>query len=68
MEITLHTGCQIDAMRVNIDWHDENNIHRVVPIDIIIREQDKPRTMEILIDGVVAYIVDSHNRIWRVGG
>lgn len=62
MEITLHTGAQGDRAIIHVDWFDHNNIHRTTDVEIAIQEQDKPRTLEISVDGAaVSVIVSSHN-------
>lgn len=49
-ELTLHTGCQGDWDTIHVSWHDEDNVRQLTKLDIIIQEQDKPRTLEIRID------------------
>ena len=54
-EITIHTGVQGDHIGINIDWFDENNVRQEERLAIMIKEQDKPRTLEITINGVLVY-------------
>ena len=56
-ELTLHTGCAGSAQIINIDWFDHNNIPQKTQMEIRIRQQDKPRTLEILLNGVVVGVV-----------
>lgn len=51
-ELTIHTGIQGDWNTINIDWSDENNVTQKTKIDIIVKDQDKPRTLEIRLNGV----------------
>lgn len=50
-EITLHTGCMGDEFVVNIDWHNHNNCTRNDKLEINILNLDKPRTLQILLNG-----------------
>jgi len=52
-EFTLHTGCQCNRTRINIDWFDENNVTQKTVLDVLVQEQDKPRTLEIMLNGAV---------------
>ena len=52
MELTIHTGLQGEHSTINLEWHDENNRVLKDEIIIIVKEQDKPRILEILINGV----------------
>jgi hypothetical protein len=51
-EITIHTGSQGDCNRIHIDWFDHNNVRQETIIDVNVLPQDKPRTLEIVINGV----------------
>lgn len=51
MEITLHTGCPGSNDLIHIDWFDENNVHQDTALEIVIRDQDKPRRLEIRLNG-----------------
>ena len=53
MEITIHTGCQGDSNKINIDWHDHNNVHRKEILEVNVLEKDKPRTLVFKINGLV---------------
>lgn len=59
--ITFHTGSTGDELTINIEWFDHNNtIHRN---DVVIRilDQDKPRTLQVLFDGVTLARVAAEN-------
>lgn len=53
MEITIHTGNQNDQNKINIDWFDHNGINQKTGIIVSILPQDKPRTLQITINGVI---------------
>ena len=57
MEITLNTGCAGDSHKCNIDWFDENNVRRKTIVEVNIQPQDKPRTLEIIVNGVIVATV-----------
>lgn len=57
MEITLHTGSQGAHTTLHVDWFDEDGVGQVTDIDIIVQDQDKPRTLEIRINGAVVAVI-----------
>jgi hypothetical protein len=61
-ELTLHTGCQGDWDTINIDWFNENGVLKHTKLDIIIQEQDRPRTLEIRVNGVTVAVINSDDR------
>ncbi len=52
MEITIHTGCAGDKNTINIAWFDENNVRHATKIEANVLPLDKPRTLEIIVNGV----------------
>lgn len=60
-EITLHTGFMGSRDIVIVEWFDENNVRRRLPIHVVIEPYDKPRTLTVLVDGRVAKCVTSHD-------
>ncbi len=52
-ELTLHTGLQGDMNTIHLDWFDSNGCRQKTELEINVMNQDKPRTLEILINGVV---------------
>lgn len=57
-ELTLHTGAQGHHDLIHLQWFDQNNVPQHTLVEFVILEQDKPRTLEIRVDGVtVATIV-----------
>jgi hypothetical protein len=56
-EMTLHTGCAGDTQKINIDWFDHNNVPQKTELVICIRQVDKPRTLEIKLNGVIVGVV-----------
>jgi hypothetical protein len=57
--LTLTTGFMGEWDTIFIDWSNENNVHRQEKIDIIIKEQDKPRVLEIRLNDVVIATINS---------
>lgn len=58
-EWTLHTGFMGSKDTINIDWYNENNVRQAARLDIVIQEQDKPRTLEIRLNDVIVAIVNN---------
>lgn len=52
-EITLHTGCAGSSFTIHVDWFDHNNIRRTDHVQIRIADRDKPRTLQVLINGMI---------------
>ena len=52
-EITIHTGTQGDRFMIHIDWFDHNNVQHQNDIEIAIMDQDKPRVLAIVLDGML---------------
>jgi hypothetical protein len=52
MEITIHTGCQGEYNQINISWFDHNNVSQLTVINVNVLDQDKPRTLEILVNNL----------------
>jgi hypothetical protein len=52
-EWTLHTGEQNSQHKININWSDQNNLLHRDAIEIRIQERDKPRTLEIRLNGAI---------------
>lgn len=62
-EITLHTGCAGDHTVIKIQWYDEDNVQQRTLVEISVKDQDKPRTLLVAVDGkTVAEIVREKNR------
>ena len=58
-EVTSHTGCAGDSHKCNVDWFDENNVRQNTTAEVNIQKQDKPRTLEVLMNGVIVAVVPS---------
>lgn len=57
MELTVHTGSQGASTLLHVDWFDENMKHQITDVEIRVKEQDKPRVLQIVVaDEVVAEI------------
>lgn len=52
MEITIHLGAMGDYSRINIAWFDHNNVPQKTVVEVTTVMQDKPRTLEVLINDV----------------
>jgi hypothetical protein len=59
MEITLHTGCAGESHKCNVDWFDESSRPQKTVVEVNIQKQDKPRTLEVVVNGVVVAVVPS---------
>ena len=56
-ELTWHADGQGDELVINVDWNDHNNVRRATTVKVAVRRQDKPRQLEIVVDGVVLKVV-----------
>jgi hypothetical protein len=63
MELTLHTGFMGDGATIYIDWSDQNNKRLTDTLEISVREQDKPRVIDIYVNGVKVAELDSRMRL-----
>jgi len=62
-EITIRAGGQYDETQINVDWNDHNNVSRRTTVLVSVLGQDKPRTLQITVNGVVvATIPADHER------
>jgi hypothetical protein len=57
MELTIHTGCAGEETMINIDWFNENNVPQSTQLAIKVQDQDRPRQLEIIINGVKVAVV-----------
>lgn len=53
MELTIHTGFAGDETVVHVDWYDHDNVPLKDTIVIAVRPNDKPRTIDVLVNDVV---------------
>lgn len=51
-ELTLHTGLMGEETLIHIDWFDHNNVRQKTELKIKVKDQDKPRELEILANNV----------------
>ena len=51
-EITIHTGDMGDQNIIHISWFDEDNRPQSTELRVIIQNNDKPRTLEVRVNGV----------------
>lgn len=52
-EMTLHTGCAGDRHKLYVDWFSHNGTKQQTVVEINIMDCDKPRILEILVNGRV---------------
>ena len=64
--ITIHTGTQSDHTQIDISWFDENNVKQLTTIEVIVQEQDKPRRLELQVNGKLYAILCSGGKIIEV--
>ena len=57
MELTIHTGTADDRNKINIEWFDHNGVKQKTVVEINMQYQDRPRTLEILVNGVCVVTV-----------
>lgn len=62
-EITIHTGTQCDWNTINVAWFNENNVPQKTTLEIVVQEQDKPRTLEIRLNGAIIAIIPNINSL-----
>ena len=51
-EITIHTGLAGERMTINIDWFNHNNNKRLDVLELMVGQNDKPRTLIVRLNGV----------------
>lgn len=59
MELTLHTGVMGEKTVIHIEWPDHNCVGQKTDLEIVMQAQDKPRALEVRINGVVLAVVPS---------
>lgn len=52
-ELTIHTGGMGDVHKINIDCFDHNNIRRNSVLELIVPNQDKPRILQVWMNGIL---------------
>lgn len=52
-EITLHTGCTGSSFLIHIDWFDHNNVKHKDSVELRIKNQDKPRILQVLVNDMI---------------
>jgi len=57
MEITIHTGFMGDINIIHVSWYNENGVRQATDIELNIQPQDKPRTLELKINGVIIAVI-----------
>jgi hypothetical protein len=50
-EITIHTGGMADCSTIYFDWFDENLNDLKTTVEMVVRNQDKPREMDLFVEG-----------------
>ena len=51
--LTLHTGCAGDSFDIQVEWFDHNNIRHSDHVAIRIAQRDKPRTLQVVVNGMI---------------
>lgn len=49
--LKIYTGLQGEENLIEIDWFDHNGEHHTTTIQVNVLPQDKPRVLDILING-----------------
>ena len=57
MELTLHTGIMGEKTMIHVQWHDHNFVLQKADVEMRIQPQDKPRTLEIRVNGAVLAVI-----------
>jgi hypothetical protein len=52
MEITIHTGFIGEQNTIHVAWYDENGVDQKTDIELNVKDQDKPRELELIINGL----------------
>jgi hypothetical protein len=55
VEVTLKTGCAGESHKCNVEWFDENSVDQLTVVEVNIRDQDKPRVLEVVVDGMLVF-------------
>lgn len=63
MDITVHTGCAGDKHLFRFSWFDHNNVVHNTHVEVNIAERDKPRTLEVFVDGSKVAVVSGDPQI-----
>lgn len=63
IDLTWKTGCTGSTFKLDVQWFDHNNISKLTQVVIAIREQDKPRELEVKVGGHVVAVETSRYRI-----
>lgn len=61
-EITIHTGSSGDTTVLHVSWFDENNVRQMTDVEIRIQDQDKPRTLELMLNGIKLAEIPANTR------
>jgi hypothetical protein len=58
-QLTWSTGCAGDELSLPVDWFNHNNVRQRTIVTIAIQRQDKPRQLEVRVNGVVVAVIPS---------
>ena len=53
-ELTLHLGLQGDRSKINLHWHDHDNIEHQDQVEVFMLDRDKPRIIQVYINSMFA--------------
>ena len=49
--MTIHTGLAGEKTKIHFDWFDHNNIRHETVVEVNVPWRDRPRGLEILVNG-----------------
>jgi hypothetical protein len=56
-ELRWATGMEGDELMFNVDWFDHNNVRQYTEVVMAMQKQDKPRQLEVRVNGVIVAVV-----------
>lgn len=56
-QLTWTTGLSGDELKIIADWFNHNNVRQHTEVVIAIQRQDKPRQLEVRVNGAVLAVV-----------
>lgn len=57
-ELSWHTGFPGELILLHVEWFDENGVDHRTDVEVGILERDKPRTLEVKINGVSVGVIE----------
>lgn len=56
-QLTWSTGRAGDEITLPVDWFNHNNVPQRTVVTIAVQQQDKPRQLEVRVNGVVLAVI-----------